>query len=273
MSIYSRLPYNFTPANSEILVLSDSTKSHLNSMPRLLSDWQIDDISDSNVGGYFKNPVGNLANTLIVNTSIIQAISNTVNPSIKTLWGDKHIAAQNLSNSANSLLVESLLFESHTSNVSGVNSINSGGDDAVDFPYYDTAMGFGKLMIYLTHESDGVLNTTPTIGSMTSLFIEEELTSNVNIINTDLASINSSFSGGFYTLSNSEINVIATHIETANNLIATRRNHDILFFREAKSIITDYGTVNKFSNMGETQTKITTQYVGSDKLKQRLANT
>lgn len=268
MSIYSRLPYNFTPANSEILVLSDSTKSHLNSMPRLLSDWQIDDISDSNVGGYFKNPVANVSNSIFANTfAIAQKTSNPVE------WGDQSDAANTLSIKASNLSNQISLFISHTNNVSGVNSINSGGDDAVDFPYYDTAMGFGKLLTYLTHESDGVLNTTPTIGSMTSIFIEEELMANDTVIATDLATINSSFSGGFYTLSNSEINVIATHIETANNLIETRRNHDILFFREAKSIITDYGTVNKFSNMGETQTKITTQYVGSDKLKQRLANT
>ena len=268
MSIYSRLPYNFTPANSEILVLSDSTKSHLNSMPRLLNDWQIEDISNSDTGEYFKNPVGNTANSLFLNTKAIESAANDV-----VAWGDQSNAANNLHLKANNLGEQITLFISHTNNVSGVNPASSGGDDFANFPYYDSAMGFGKLLTYVTHQSDGVLNTTPTIGSMTSLFIEEELAANDTIISTDLDTINASYAGGFYTLSNNEINVIISHIETANNLISTRKEHDILFFREVKSIITDYGAVNKFSNMGETQTKITTQYVGTDKLKQRLANT
>ena len=267
-SIYSRLQFNFTPSNNEILLLSDDTKDSINSMPKLLEDWQVEDIANDDVGGYFKNPVANSTNSLLANTFAIEvATSNPIE------WGDQSDRANLLSLRANTFGREIAFFLSHTNNVSGVTPISAGGDDTVNFPYYDTATGFGRLLIFLTNQSDGVLNNSPIIGSMTSLFIEEELTANDTIISTDLATINASYSGGFYTLSNSEINVIITHIETANSLIATRRNHDITFYRNARDIIDDYGSVNKFSNMGETQTRLSKEYVGTDKLKQRLANT
>lgn len=275
MSLYSRLQFDFTPANNDVLLLSDAAKDHLNTMPSLMTTWQQEDIANGDTDGYFKNPVSNTTNTMIVSTTTMKALTNTSIGSVKTKWGDQWIAANSLFVAANSFSTEITLFLSHTNNVSGVSPADEGGEDSFNFPYYESATGLGKLLMYLTHQSDGILNTSPTIGSMTSLFIEDELDANLTIVVDDLATINDSFSigTGTYSLSNAQIEVIETHIETANNLVGTRRNHDVNFFRNAKGVIEDYGKVSKFSNMGATETKLTSDYIGTDKLKERLANT
>lgn len=273
MSIYGRLGFDFTPSNTQILVLSDGAKNTLNVMPKLLNSWQEEDVANSDTEGYFKNPVGNVSNNIIANTITLEALTNTSIAAVKTKWEDQWEAANSLFLTANNFLTKITLFQSHTNNVSGVNPISSGGIDTNDFPYYDTVRGYGKILLFLTNGSDGVLNNSPIIGSMTSLFIEQELQANLTIIVSDLETINDSFSGGTYGLSNAEIATIETHIDTANTLIETRRTHDINFYRNSRAVMTDYNNVTRFSNMGDTETMLTTQYIGTDKLTQRLANT
>jgi hypothetical protein len=265
-SIYARLGFDFTPANSDILTLSTDAEAHLNSMPRLLSDWQVNDIGNSDIGNYFKNPVANVHSALVANTTIIYTLANT-DPA--NTWTESNLA-QDLADTASNFLIELAAFKSHTDNVSGVNNVESGGDVVNDFPYYDTATGVGRFLVYITHESDGVLNSSPIIGSMTSLLINEELVANSIIISNDIPTINASLSGGIYTLSASAINVIISHIQTANNFIGTRKNHDINFYRNSRAVLSDYSAVNKFSNMGETNTKLIKDYIGTDKIVTRL---
>ena len=266
-TIYSRLGLNFTPSNSSIITLSSEAKAHLNSMPRFMQDWQIADIANTNVGGYFKNPVANASASLVVNTSIIFAIAN--NDPANT-WINS-AEALILSNTANNFLIELPKFQSHTANISGVNNVNNAGEAVNDFPYYETATGIGKFLIYITHESDGILNSSPIIGSMTSLFINDELQANSIIIKNDLNTINTAIAGnGICTLSSASINLIISHIETANTLMVTRKDHDINFYRNSKLVLADYSEVNKFSNMGETNTKLAKEVVGTDKLITRL---
>lgn len=265
-SIYERLQFNFTPANSDILLLSTDAQAHLNSMPRFMKDWQITDIANSDIGDYFKNPVANVHASLVANTTIIYTLANT-DPA--NTWTQSNLA-QDLANTANNFLIELASFISHTNNVSGVNSVDAGGDAVNDFPYYETASGVGRFLVYITHESDGVLNSSPIIGSMTSLLVNEELQGNSTVIANDLQTINASLSGGIYTLSGSAINTIISHIQTANNYIGTRKNHDITFYRNSRAVLSDYSAVNKFSNMGETNTKLVKEYVGTDKIVTRL---
>lgn len=265
-SIYGRLGFNFTPSNTAILEISADAKSQLNSMPRMLQDWQITDIGNSDIGGYFKNPVANSCASLIVNTSIIFA---TANNDPANTWTNS-AEAINLANTANNFLIELSSFVSHTNNLSGVNSMTNGGDAVNDFPYFDSATGFGRIMIFITHESDGVLNSSPVIGSMTSIFIDTELQANSQIIFNDLQTINNSFVGGIYTISGPAINTIISHIQTANNFIATRRSSDITFYNNTRSVINDYSAVGVFNNLGEVARNIVIDYVGTDKIVTRL---
>ena len=162
---------------------------------------------------------------------------------------------------------------SHTNNVSGVNDVSNGGDTVNDFPYQDTASGVGRFLIYITHQSDGVLNSSPIIGSMTSLFINDDLVSNGTIVYNDRLTINSSVVSGNVTLSNAAIYEIVSHLQTANSYIGNRKNSDIQFYRNGRAVLSDFSALNKFNNMGETNKKLYLNYIGSDKLVTRLANT
>jgi hypothetical protein len=267
-SIYGRLGFNFTPSNTAILEISADAKSQLNSMPRMLQDWQKTDIGNSDIGGYFKNPVANSCASLIVNTSIIFAAAN--NDPANT-WTNS-AEAINLANTANNFLIELSSFVSHTNNLSGVNSITNpnNANGAIEFPYYETATGYGRIMIFITHESDGVLNSSPVIGSMTSIFIDTELQANSQIIFNDLQTINNSFVGGIYTISGPAINTIISHIQTANNFIVTRKSSDITFYNNVRSVINDYNEVTRFNDMGEVSRNIVIDYIGTDKIVTRL---
>lgn len=268
-SIYGRLNFNFTPANTDILNLSSEAMEHLNSSPNFLTDWQVTDVANSDVGGYFKNPVANATNALIANTTIIYGMANN-DPS--NTWTNVN-AAMDLANAAGAYLVELSAMLSHTNNVSGVNDVSTGGDAVNDFPYQDTASGVGRFLIYLTHQSDGVLNSSPIIGSMTSLFINDDLVSNGTIVYNDRLTINSSVVSGNVTLSNAAIYEIVSHLQTANSYIGNRKNSDIQFYRNGRAVLSDFSAVSKFSNMGETNTKLMKNYIGTDKLVTRLANT
>lgn len=267
-SIYARLGFDFTPANSSILNLSAEAMDHLNTMPQMMTTWQKDDIANSDVGDYFKNPVINVANSLVANTTLIYNLAN--NDPANT-WSNPNLA-MDLANTASAYLVELNAFKNHTNNVSGVNDMTTGGDAVNDFPYEESATGVGRFLVYLVHESDGVLNSSPIIGSMTSLFINTELEGNNTIVYNDYITLNSSIVGGNVTLSNSAINTIISHIQTANSYVGGRKNHDIQFYRNSRAVMSDYSSVNRFSNMGETTTKIMTDYTGTDRLVTRLAN-
>ena len=60
-NLFDRLGYNFTPSsNNAIIEFSETTLNHLNSVPQLLTSWQVTDLVENNVGGYIKNPVANV---------------------------------------------------------------------------------------------------------------------------------------------------------------------------------------------------------------------
>ena len=265
-SIYGRLGFNFTPSNTAILEISADAKAQLNTMPSMMKDWQVTDIGNSDIGGYFKNPVANSCASLNVNTTLIFAAANNDPANTWTNSAEAII----LANTANNFLIELSSFVSHTNNLSGVNSMTDGGDAVNDFPYFDSATGFGRILIFITHESDGVLNSSPVIGSMSSIFIDTELQANSQIIANDFQTINNSFVGGIYTLSGPAINTIISHIQTVNNFIATRKSSDITFYNNVRAVINDYSAVSRFNNMGEVNRKIVTDYIGTDKIVTRL---
>ena len=57
---------------------------------------------------------------------------------------------------------------------------------------------------------------------------------------------------------------------TANALIETRRNHDIQFFRNSMSVISDFGKTQEFANLGEVEHNLANNYIGTDKLLSRI---
>jgi len=103
------------------------------------------------------------------------------------------------------------------------------------------------------------------------LFVNDQLESNNTILINDFITLNNSIDmTGNSTLSGAAVNVIISHIDTASNLITTRKNHDVQFFRNSAQVLNDFSEVAEFSNMGQLDTNLVDEYIGSDKLLTRL---
>ena len=264
--IYKRLGYNFDDANLGIINLSEEAKAHLNSTPDLMKGWQKTDIANSDTTGYVKNPMADLYSSMYIHCNTMYNIAN--NDPANT-WVSFDAANTILSGTSN-LMIYLNLFKRHTDNISGAADMTQGGSLAGQFPYRKTASGIGKLLTYITHESDGIMNASPILGHYTSLFIQEQLSANNVILAADNVIVNIAASSGICTLTLSQANTISTHMNTANTLIETRRNHDINFFRNSMAVIADYGRTQEFSNLGEVDHNLANNYIGTDKLLSRI---
>lgn len=264
-SVYGRLGFDFDANNTGVLALSDDAVEHLNSAPNFLPyDWQVNDLANADTAGYYKNPAANVCISMFETANSI--FKTTSNVGFLYAGAERSV----LLNRANNFMVTVSGFKSHTDNLT-VTSIESGGVDANQFPYRQSALGYGKFLIYLTYQTDGVANTSPAIGSFTSLFVNDQLESNNTILINDFITLNNSIDmTGNSTLSGAAVNLIISHIDTANNLISTRKNHDVQFFRNSAQVLNDFSDVAEFSNMGQLDTNLVDKYIGSDKLLTRL---
>ena len=265
-TVFGRLQYNFDSTKfGDALTLSDAAIETINSSPLAITQWQETDISDNVVSRsrYFRNPTINVCNQIISNLTLISVNANTANLS-------------NVEIAANNTILEMYKFISHSSNISGVNKL---ADSDAAIPMYETAMGIGDSVLRLTNKTDGVENTSPVLGMMTSLFIGPELTSNSNLLYTDSLTLNASLQSvtvGMQTiirsnLSSVSINTILSHITTANNMVYTRRNHDWNMFQKGRDVLADYSFLNQFNMMGNTKTFLVNNYIGTSYLTNQLA--
>jgi hypothetical protein len=107
---------------------------------------------------------------------------------------------------------------------------------------------------------------------MTSLFIANDIISYTTTVASNMVVLNNSVSGGISNISNSAINLIISDVQTMNNSIALRRTSDCAFYVRSIQILDDYNKVSKFDNMGNTQTYLVNNLIGTDRLKNNLAN-
>jgi len=280
-SIFGRLNFNFDETKfGDSIYLSDGAKKYLNSAPTNLQTWQINDIANGNIelSDYYKNPVINVTIQLLNNVYTLNAVANTIK------FFDNVVDSQNLISGLANLVIQIEEFRKHTNNVSGVNTAvsttNENGTDAIEYPDYDSAVNLGQQLLLLTNASDGVQNSTPLLGSMTSLFVGDELSSNLTILKNDLPIVNSSLrldgpeNNVYSSLTSTQVNNLINHITTANTLVAGRREHDWNFYRTGLEILDDYFKVRKLTNLGNTQTYLVNNLIGTDRYKNNLsANT
>lgn len=280
-SIFGRLNFNFDDSKfGDSIYLTEETKNYLNTAPVDLKTWQLDDIANGNIQmtDYYKNPVINISNQLKANVINLSNVANTIE------FFDNTVDTANLISGLNSLYVEIENFIKHTNNISGVqtatSSTNEIGNDAINYPDYDSAVNLGQQLLLLVNASDGVQNSTPLLGSMTSLFIGEELISNTSILTNDYITVNNSLrlsgpeSNVFSNLTSDQVNTIISHVNTANTMIVTRREHDWHFYRTGLEIVDDYFKVEKLTRLGNTQTYLVSNLIGTDRYKSNLsANT
>jgi hypothetical protein len=188
-----------------------------------------------------------------------------------------------LSSSANTLLTEIFLFKQHTSNVAGVTkaeaTVPEDGSPVIEYPDYDSAVQLGQDLLMLLNNTDGIQDSSPVLGNMTSLFIGDEIAANLTIITGDYPTLNASV----YLDANSNVvsnitataaNLIVSHIQTASGMLSTRRLHDWNFFRQGSILLEDYSRIDKLENVGNTQSFLINTLIGTDEYKQKIsANT
>ena len=256
--VYATLGYNFSDPNKDILNLSANTVAHLNSMPAFIDTWQAQDIANNAVGGYYQNPVASNTSSIITISQTMITVANTG-------------ASQNIANcdliitAANNLYNNTNSFLAHTNRISGVTPFV--GQD-VDNPYYDTAMGLGKTALYITNQTDSITNTSPILGSFTSILIGPQVGSaNVTLANNLITLTNGVTANN---LTEAQISQILSDISNTNTLLINRQNADVTYYTNLRSFVDKYNSVKKFSNMGETETYLVNNFVGTDKIKERI---
>lgn len=280
-SVFGRLNFNFDDSKfGSSLYLPDETKEYLNTAPTELQTWQINDIANGNIQmtDYYQNPVINVTNQLKSNVTTLQSVISTIE------FYDYVVDSANLISGLANLVIQIEEFKKHTNNVCGANSAfsttNESGTDAANYPDYDLAVNLGQQLLLLTNASDGVQNATPLLGSMTSLFVGDDISSNLTILKNDCSIVNTSLrldgpeNNVFSNLTSTQVNNLINHITTANTLLGGRREHDWNFFRTGLQIMDDYYKVDKLTRLGNTQTYLVNNLIGTDKYKNDLsANT
>jgi hypothetical protein len=278
-NVFNRLSFSFdTSKFGDAIFLSDNTKDFLNTQPVSLETWQKNDLANGTIitTNYYKNPVLNVCNQLQSSTQNLYNVMLTI-----TAYDTADGAA--LSSSANTLLTEIFLFKQHTSNVAGVTkaeaTVPEDGSPVIEYPDYDSAVQLGQDLLMLLNNTDGIQDSSPVLGNMTSLFIGDEIAANLTIITDDYPSLNASLyldvnSNVVSNITTTSANLIISHLQTASGMLNTRRLHDWNFFRQGSILLEDYSRIDKLENVGNTQIYLINNLIGTDEYKQKIsANT
>lgn len=256
--VFATLGYNFSDPNGDVISLSANTLLHMNTMPAFIEPWQAKDIANDDIGGYYQNPVSGNVNVIITTAQNLITAANTGSSANIT-------GCDLIESAANTLYSTSQSFLAHTNRISGITPFV--GQDVTN-PYLDTAMGLGKSALYITNQTDAITNTAPIMGSFTSILIGPQIDTQTSILNNDLIILTDGVTAN--NLTESQINQIILDITTAGDLLSTRQNADVTYFTNLRTFVDNYNQVKQFSNMGETQTYLINNFIGTPKLLTRL---
>ena len=269
MSIFSRLGFSGNTQFNGAEQLPAGVITLLNNQPQQLKQWQINDIANATATGYYQNPHNNNLGTLAVFVTGIIALSNTRTYSYNTNSSTANTMSQTAVSTQSSLTD----FTTHTNNLSGVTrSIN-----AAVIPDLNSALTVGRQMLNITSQSDGIQNNIPILGSFTSLYVGNTLTSFTTTIVNDFITLSNSIGIDVSTgnlssnISNSAMNTIVTDLTNLKTTLDNSKNADISFYQNAYAILNDYQTTAQFNNLGSTQKNLIT-LIGTTKLKTDLVS-
>lgn len=270
-SIFGRLGYDFDSTKfGDSLTLPDKVKTYLNTAPVKLESWQINDIANGNIQltDYYKNPVLNVCTQIMSNVNTILAVVNSI-AAYDSLPAQAVMST--ISSNVHNTIIEFQKFISHTSNVSGVTNSKLTPGSSIDYPDYNKAVNLGQQLLLLTNKSDAVQNSTPLLGSMTSLFIGDDLSANLTLLLSDLSTLNASIRPvDTSSITLNQASSILSHINTANTLVSTRKDHDWNFYRNGQLVMSDYNKVSRLNKLGNTQTYLVNNLIGTDKYKDNI---
>lgn len=288
-SLFDRLQFNFdTNKFGTSLDLPEESLNTIESMSTdiELSDWQLEDLANNNIitTNYYINPLANSCNNITANLSNLVASIYTISyPNTETV---------NLLNSALNCIIQLDRFKSHTDNVSGVSETSG----SATVPSYLTAINTGQTLVTLLNKTDGIANSLPAYGSLTSLFVNDELqsnnvvigenckifinyaaglSSNITLLTSDSTIITSDtevLTTDITTLNSAAIDNIRIIIDDFNDFIYDRWSHDWTFYENSVKLLDDYYKITNFNNIGSTQTYLLENYIGTSKIKTDIAN-
>jgi hypothetical protein len=272
-SIFQQLGYNYNPAANEIFEFDEKVVANMNAMPELLSPWQYEDMrnNDTAITNYVYNPIAQISATINNTCIAIQGACSNIS------------ALSTISSTSNTTYTSSVNFKNHADRIAGLVEIN---ENTATLPHYDTAMGVGKTIMYMVYQADGIQNNAPVMGSFTSLFIEDELTTKHNLIISYPTLISNSIYTNSYldgegntvteitsNLTSTQISTIIANVGSIGTLMNTRRVHDENFFTNSNTILENYKKLKKFKTPGSSETNIINDYIGTNRLKNNLVNT
>lgn len=278
--VFARLGYNFDDPNKTIQVFSDETKAQLNAVPALLDSWAGKDLATSNVSGYYKNPLATDVQTISNSANSIVSLVTAAN-GLLGLTGTITTLFANIANTNLATVCQS--YKLHTDRLSGVRNFDDdvGANTSAIYtsPYKDPAIGYGKSAMYIVNQTDGIVNTAPILGSFTSLFVGPQINANSSIISTYYNIINYSITvttdGGGNTihtsnLSQTVVTTIDSQLANTTIFLANRENHDKNYYANLKVVSEDYQELRKLQNLGESESTLIEDFIGTDKLLSRL---
>lgn len=282
-NVFDRLNFNFnTNKFGDALFLTETTKDFLDTQPISLEPWQKSDLANGTIitTNYYKNPLVNVCTTLKTHTQNLYNLMLTIEvftvPAAQTI-------IESARTTANNLILEIDRFKSHTDNVSGVltseATVPEDGSPVLEYPDYDKSVQLGQDLLMLLNNTDGIQDSTPVLGNMTSLFIEDELKTNSTIILNAYPVVNNtiglSIEGNVTSnITTTNAQIVYDQVNVAYQLVNTRREHDWNFYRQGLILLEDYNRIDKLENVGNTQVYLIKNLIGTDAYIEKIsANT
>jgi hypothetical protein len=295
MSVFQRLGYNFDDPENVVGDLSSGAIQYLDKYPPILKEWQVNDLANNDVGGYFQNPVSGVTQT-IRNTSntLISLLSSNPGTNTNAVTGTTPTISSIFSTIRTNLLDITTNaapdFIIHTDRMSSVTPLVASSDEVLSDPafqdiskqpHYQTSISMGRLLLVLTHQTDAVNNSAPVLGSFTSLFVVNTLSNLSSNLSTYFNLINNSITitgsgtelDPFVRTSNLTLSTVQTIENTVIQIETTmvdRRQHDIDFYENSKNVFSELATLGQFSQMGEVQKMLINDFIGTPKLITRI---
>lgn len=261
-TLYNSLQLNFdTSKFGEALDPMGDLQDRIDENYPLVLKWQYDAIANNQTSTslYFKNPVANVVNSIISTVSSANTFLQVFG-----ILANANVTIAGLVNTANTFLV-------HTQRVSGVETSPNTAE-----PDFFTSKSYGEVAFSLVSKFEGISNNSPILGSMTSLFVEDDLIKYSNELSAASIELkNSIVAVGFpftyaSNLSSIRITQILDTMNAANNFMYDRYTNDKQYFGRLVHLSNNYFEMIKYSSFGDLDAHLISNYIGTDKLLKNL---
>ena len=277
MTLYTNLELNFDVTKfGDALDPNANIKENNYYVRPPIMKWQYDAIVNKQTANtlYLQNPVANVVTSIQTGIYGFYQTINNYNFYLQTYPGAGasflptiRPLAWNLSNTCNS-------FFNHTQRLSGLQSSTN-----TALPDFYSASGLGRTVSPILAKFEGVANNVPVLGSMTSLFVKDDLlvysaqvASAYNSVLNSITLYTPPLGSAYYTssLSDSEISGFVDVISRANTFMAQRQQHDINFFGKITELSNNYTEMMKYSGLGDLEAYMIKNYIGKQTLIDKL---